>query len=102
MPLQHPHLTQQQLQQYDLNIDNDPHLTEETKSNPTMRELCRAGLYLVDQLKTLQCPDAYIMRIQYTAGAASFGRDVWEVHKEFVRRYRDNELEFEQNVDDLN
>ena len=98
----HPYLTNIQLATYDLNIDNDPQLSNDIKKDPTMREVCRCGLWMIDQLKALQCPDPYIVRIQYTAGAASFGRDPWEVHREFVRLWKEGGLEFEQNVDDLN
>lgn len=66
---------------------------------PLIREVCYAGLWLVEELRKLQCPEEYIVRIQYTAGRVSYGHEPWTVHQEFLERYRLGELEFEDDPD---
>lgn len=60
-------------------------------------EVCYAGLYLTEQLQLLNCPDELIVRIQYTAGNISFGKDPWNVHLDILEKYKKNELTFEQD-----
>jgi hypothetical protein len=69
---------------------------------PILVELMYAGLWLVEQLQHHQCPDELIIRIQYTAGAASFGRDPWEIHQYYLNAYLDNDLVFAVDSVDLN
>ena len=60
-----------------------------------IREVCYAGLYLSEELAKLQCPDSLIVRIQYSAGKASFGKDGWTIHQQFLDGYKNNSLDFE-------
>lgn len=71
-------------------------------NEPMLIEVIYAGLWLMEQLRISQCPEDYILRIQYTAGAASFGRDPWEIHSEYLEAYRNNNLEFDADPDNLN
>lgn len=66
---------------------------------PLIREVCYAGLWMVEELNKLHCPEEYIVRIQYAAGQGSFGREPWAVHQEFLERYRLGELVFEDDPD---
>jgi hypothetical protein len=92
----------EKIKEYDDNIDKDPYIPQMIKDNATIREVCRAGLYLVEQLEALQCPAEYVIRIQYTAGRCSFGREPWEVHQQFLESYKLNEMEFEPDPLNIN
>ena|ERR1700677_274066 len=99
--MKHHFLTDQQLQKYDEQIKKDK-IPEKILQEPLLMEVMRAGLWLVEQLQLLQCPSEYIIRIQYTAGGASFGRDPWEIHQYYLQAYQNNELEFDFDPDNLN
>lgn len=98
----HPFLSNQQLNAFDSLIDQDPYLPDPVKQDPILREVCRAGLWLVQRLQDNECPEDYLMRIQYTAGAASFGRDPWEVHQQYLTAYLEGDLDFEAEPGPLN
>jgi hypothetical protein len=92
----------EKIREYDENIDNDLNISQGMKDNPIIREVCRAGLYLCEQLELLMCPQELILRIQYTAGKISFGRDAWEVHRQVLKEYEMNTLEYEKDISELN
>jgi hypothetical protein len=104
--MKHKFLTDEQLQQYDQNIDEDISKIFETgeipqsfKNNETLREVSRAGLWVAEQLDQLGCNPILIARIQFTVGGLSFGRDPWEVAQEVLEAYKNNDLEFEIDYD---
>lgn len=78
-------------------IDNDPRIPEHIAKSAIIREVCYAGLWLVEQLQDLQCPEELIVRIQWNGGKASFGRDAWEVHQKLLSDYIDNKLLFDDD-----
>jgi hypothetical protein len=88
-------VTNEDVARWSDNIDNDSNLSEALTQNPIIRELCFAGLWLGEELQKLECPDEMIVRIQYTAGKLSFGRDPWETHQKTLESYKLNELEYE-------
>lgn len=90
------------IERWDLNMTNDANLTETALQDLALKEACYAGLWLAEQLSALQCPHEYIVRIQYTAGRCSFGRDPWEVSQKFLEMYKLNQLEFEPDPDNIN
>jgi len=92
-------VTEDDIKRWDENLKNDTTLPPIIFDNPTLKEVCYAGLYLAEQLDALQCPPEYIVRIQYTAGRCSFGRDPWKVHQEFLELYKLNKLDFEPDPD---
>ena len=75
-------------------LDNDARLAN-VKGIPALREVCFAGMYLSEELEKLDCPADLIVRIQYTAGVMSFGRDTWEVATMLLTKFKDQTLEFE-------
>lgn len=81
------------------NIDNDPGFPKSLATSTTIREVCYAGLWLVEQLSLLDCPSEIIVRIQFTAGKLSFGRDPWEVSQIILQKYETNQLFFEEDPD---
>jgi hypothetical protein len=93
--MNHHFLTDEKLQEYDNNINEDERIPQAFKDNEILREICRSGLWLGEQLQQLGCNELLILRIQYTAGQLSFGRDPWEVVQEVLKAYKDNDLEFE-------
>ncbi len=82
-------------------IDKDSYLTIEMKSSSLIREVCLAGLFLVEELKKISCPSNMIARIQWTAGKMSFGRDIWKIHQEILESYKNNSLTFEEDMDEM-
>jgi hypothetical protein len=99
--MKHHFLTDEQIEKYNQQIKDDK-ISEKILAEPILMEVMYAGLWLVEQLRNLQCPDEYIVRIQYTAGAASFGREPWEIHQYYLDAYKNNELQFEPDPDNLN
>jgi len=84
------------------NIDNDPRIPEAIANSPIIREVCYAGLWLSEQLEELKCPEDLIVRIQHAAGGLSFGRDIWDTHQKVLESYKNNEMEFETELIDMN
>lgn len=64
--------------------------------SPLVKEVCFAGMWLCEELEKMGCASDKIIRIQFTAGEWSFGRDPWEAHQEALNAYRNNELIFEE------
>lgn len=88
-------VTDEDIARWSENIDNDLNFPIGVVALPLLREAMYAGLWLGEQLQQLGCNDLLIVRIQYTAGQLSFGRDPWEVHQELLTAYKNNDLEFE-------
>lgn len=95
-------VTEEDITRWDENMNGDPMLSPVFFDNPTIKEVCYAGLWLCEQLDSLQCPSEYITRIQYTAGKCSFGRDPWEVHQSFLESYKLNDMQFELDPANIN
>ena len=91
------YVTEEKIAQYDKNIDEDTYLPSSLKKNPNIREVCRAGLYLYEELEKLNCPDSLITRIQWTAGKLSFNKDPWEIHSSMIEEYKNNSLVLEKD-----
>ena len=60
------------------------------------------GLWLVEELTKLSCPEIMIVRIQFSAGKASFGKDPWKIHQSFLDGYINNTLDFVVDTKNLN
>lgn len=88
------------IKEYDKNIDNDKSIPIEYKNNQVIREVCRAGLYLSEELKKINCPDDVIVKLQFHAGKLSFGRDIWEIHQTILMDYKNNSLIFEEDLNE--
>jgi hypothetical protein len=87
---------------WDSMIDSDDSVPDHIKSSLFFRELMRAGVWLMESLEQLGCPSDLITRIQFTAGRYSFGRDAWDAHIEILNAYKNNELLFAEDPDELN
>lgn len=77
----------EQVKYYDEIIENDAALIFNIKQFPHLKEVIRAGMYLYDKLKELNCSEAIIVDLQYKAGFDSFSRDTWEVHDMIYRDF---------------
>jgi len=82
-------------------IDEDKTIPQSMINSSTIREVCYAGMWLSDELEALGCPQELIIRIQFTAGKMSFGRDPWEVSQMMYDKYKKNELIIEPEIDSL-
>jgi hypothetical protein len=88
-------VTDEDIARWSENLDNDLRIPIGVVALPLLREVMYAGLWLGEQLQLLACNELLIVRIQYTAGQLSFGRDPWEVVQELLTAYKNNDLEFE-------
>lgn len=77
-------------------------IPKEMIKSAVIREVCYSGIWLAEQLAKLECPDSLTARIQFSAGKASFGKDTWEIHQKFLDDYKNNELNFEPEPENLN
>lgn len=91
------YITDADIARWTKNINSDSNIP----NSAVFREVCYAGLWLVESLDELDCPDELIVRIQYTAGKLSFGRDPWEVAIQLLDLYKNDELLYEQDELDL-
>jgi hypothetical protein len=92
-------VTDEDINRWSNNIDQDTSIPASLVSSPIVREVCYAGLWLNEQLQEMNCPDSIIVKLQWTAGKLSFGRDAWEVHQTLLTQYSNNELIFEDDPD---
>lgn len=95
-------VTEEDIKRWEDNMEADGSFPVVLFDNPTIREVCYAGLWLCEQLDALRCPSEYITRIQYTAGQLSFGHDPWKVHQEFLESYKLNDMQFEPDPEPAN
>jgi hypothetical protein len=95
-------VTEEDIARWDAAIDKDEAVPNQIKSSSFYRELLRAGMWLKESLQHLGCTEDLIARILFTAGTYSFGRDFWEAHLEILNAYKNNELIFEKDFDELN
>jgi hypothetical protein len=96
-------ITHEEIERWSEKIDKDELLASlpaDFSQSPIIREVCYAGLWLVESLQNLNCPETIIARIQWQAGALSFGRDTWDVHQQILQDYKDNKLIFETDPDE--
>lgn len=90
-------VTHEDLERWSEIIDTDPRVPRHVAQQVLIREVCYAGLWLVEKLQDLDCPEDLIVRIQWNGGKQSFGRDTWEVHQKLLADYIDNKLLFEDD-----
>lgn len=95
-------VTNESIARWSENIDNDSDILPELINNPIIREVCYAGLWLCEELYNLGCPEEMIVRIQFSAGRYSFGRDPWEAHQLFLNSYKRKDIQFEKEPSELN
>lgn len=90
-------VTNEDIDRWSSIIEADPTFPKDYADQVILKEVCYAGLWLSESLQAIECPDEMIIRIQWTAGRLSFGRDVWEVHQKMFNDYIDNKLVFESD-----
>jgi len=86
------YVTLEKIQQFDEGINQDKELLQLIKQHPILREVCRAGLFLAEELEKDNCPEEFVLKIQEMAGKLSYKKDPWSVSAELLERYRKNEL----------
>lgn len=95
-------ITDEDISRWSNEIDNSPLLPKDLVKSAVIREVCYAGLWLAEELFKLNCPDSLVTRIQYSAGKSSFGKDAWDIHQKYLNGYKNNELFFETEPENLN
>lgn len=92
-------VTPEDIARWSDNIDKDEKLPKSLVDLAIIREVCYCGLWLAEELDKLKCPPEIIVRIQWTAGKLSFGRDMWEIHLQMLEDYKVNKLIFEDSIE---
>lgn len=87
-------VTDEQVAQWSKTLDDDLSTPLNYKLNPVIREVMIVGYWLAEELLKLSCPQEKILRIQYTVGAASFGRDAWDTAQNYIDKYKSGNLTF--------
>lgn len=95
-------ITNTDIARWSSELDSDPDMPQEMINEPILREVCYAGMWLVEELQKQRCPDELITRIQFSAGKASFGNDPWNIHENFLNGYKNNELDFQIDPNNMN
>lgn len=94
-------VTNEDIQRWSNNIDQNNHLPKELIEQPLIREVCYAGFWLAEQLEIVNCPNILIGRILWTAGKLSFGKDIWQVHQHIFEEYKNDTLIFEEDPNEI-
>lgn len=87
--------------EYDFSINSDPLMSSDHKNSFDIREVCRAGLYLLEQLKKINCHPFLLNKIKWTAGFLSYKKDPWEIHNLVLEQYKNNTLVLEIDQEDI-
>jgi hypothetical protein len=95
-------ITQEDINRWTQNLENDKKISKHVLNNDYIKEVCFAGMFMVEELQKLKCSDDMIVRMQYTAGKLSFGRNPWDVSQIILQKFKDNDLTFEESYDDNN
>jgi hypothetical protein len=90
------YITEEDIKRWTEIFSNDP-IMKNIKMGPVFIEVCFAGQYLREKLEQLSCADELIVRICYTAGKMSFGRDPWDVSDLLLKKYETDELVLESD-----
>jgi len=91
-------VTRDDLDRWNKNIDEDPHLDHAFVEDATIREICLCGLWLLEELDKLECKESKKTTLQYLAGKLSFGRDPWVAHQFVLDSFKNNLIIFENIV----
>ena len=91
------YVSNEDIERWSENIDNDPKIPSFLKSESTIREVMYAGLWLAEELDKLGCPRVKISQLQFAGGRLSFGRDPWGACATLLEAYKNGHIEW---VDD--
>jgi hypothetical protein len=82
------YISNEQIKYYDSIIKQDKEISQNIKETPLILEVIRAGMFLYDRLKEVNCNPSKIEELQYQAGFLCFGRpNVWEIHETIYENY---------------
>jgi hypothetical protein len=95
-------ISNEDISRWDEIIDSEENLPSILKNSAVIKEVCYAGQWLSEELRKLDCKEDHIVRIAYTCGQLSFGRDPWDVAIKMLEAYKANDLEFEPDLSELN
>jgi hypothetical protein len=91
-------VTREDLNRWNKNIDEDPYLDPKLAEDATIREICLAGHWLLEELDKLGCSDSIEVTLQYLGGKLSFGRDPWIAHEFILNSFKNNLIVFENII----
>lgn len=91
------YVTQKDIARWSDIIDSDPSIPKEIKAIEDIREVCYCGMWLTEKLLDLNCPESIAIKVQWTAGKLSYGKDPWKVHAKVLRDYKSNKLIIEKD-----
>lgn len=82
-------VTEQDITRWQNILDEDDSLPEIIKLSETIKEVCFAGLWLIEQVEksSVDVDDEMIRYLQFLGGKLSYGKDPWIIHQELLRQY---------------
>ena len=83
-------VTQNDLDRWNKKIKEDHYLPKGFGDKLEEREVLYAGLWLLEQLQELECPDNEINKLLYVSGKLSYNQDTWEVHQLAYKLYKES------------
>lgn len=89
-------VTDEMIEEWNNVLENDEMIIQLLEM-PGARETLLAGMWLFEKLLERNCPENFVVQLQYTAGKLSYGNDPWEVHQKILDAYDNNKLVFETN-----
>ena len=95
-------ISDKDIARWDLELSHDPIIYQHILTSPILKEVCYAGMWLVEELSKLDCPPETITDLQYSAGKASFGKDIWNIHQEYLSAYRNGRVDYDIDPKTLN
>lgn len=69
-------------------LESDSTLPPVALHSSIIKEVCFAGLWLVEKLIDLDCPDDVNVELQTKAAKLSYGKNPWEVHQKVLSDYQ--------------
>jgi hypothetical protein len=92
-------ITDSDIERWTMMLDYETRMPKAAFESMGFKEMCFSGMWLGEELEKLGCPELLVVRILFTAGKLSFGRDAWEVSIMVLEKYKNNELQIEAESD---
>lgn len=83
-------ISDKEIAELDHQIDNDKFIQPDLRDHPAVRELFRAGLWLMWELDKLECAPALAFQFQYTHAYNSFNSEPWAEAELLLKAYMNN------------
>lgn len=93
-------VTDEEISRWTEELENDELTPSPFKDEVLLREIIFSGMWLVEKLQDLDCPDHHIVQLQFAHGFESFGVDCWKKAEEILLAYENGEVDFSEADED--